>query len=198
MDREKATLRDRMRAERAAIPAPQRRSLETRVEARVLALPAIEAARTVLLFYAFGTEIATRVLADRLRERGKRLLLPYVERGEIEAAEVRAGDRLVETEYGPREPRRRVPVRREDVDVVITPGMAFDRHGRRLGYGGGRYDRFLARLGEDALRVGIAFSVQLVEEVPAGPHDALLDLVVTDAEVVDCRRVRGEGPGSPL
>jgi 5-formyltetrahydrofolate cyclo-ligase len=70
---------------------------------------------------------------------------------------------------------------------VVTPGLAFDRHGRRLGYGGGHYDRYLARLGPRAVRVGIAFSIQVIEDVPAAPEDERVHVVVTDAGVIDCR-----------
>jgi 5-formyltetrahydrofolate cyclo-ligase len=89
--------------------------------------------------------------------------------------------------YGPKEPRRRIPVDPAEVDVVITPGLAFDRSGRRLGYGGGHYDRYLARLGPEAVRIGIGFSVQLVDEVPAHAGDQRLNLVVTDLGVIECR-----------
>ena len=198
LDRRKASLRDRMRAARAAITSEQRSVLEARIEARLLALPEIEEAGTVLLFYAFGTEVGTRVLARRLHDREKRLFLPYLHEPGMEAAEILPGDPLEETGYGPREPGRPVPVRPEEVDAVVTPGLAFDRRGRRLGYGGGHYDRYLARLESGTARIGIGFSVQLVEDVPAGPDDALLDLVVTDAEVVRCRDPRGEERGRPL
>jgi 5-formyltetrahydrofolate cyclo-ligase len=77
-----------------------------------------------------------------------------------------------------------------EVDVVVTPGLAFDRAGRRLGYGGGHYDRFLDRVEPRALRVGIGFSSQLAEEVPAGPRDRRVQLLVTDAGVIDCRPVQ--------
>jgi 5-formyltetrahydrofolate cyclo-ligase len=115
------------------------------------------------------------------------LLLPFLETEGMEAAEVLPDDDLLATDYGPREPARRVPVDPAEVDVVIAPGLAFDREGYRLGYGGGHYDRYLARLGRRALRVGIGFEQQLVERVPREPTDERLDLVVTNENVVDCR-----------
>jgi 5-formyltetrahydrofolate cyclo-ligase len=126
-------------------------------------------------------------MARRLHAAGKRLLLPYLDRTGMEAAEVRPGDELTPAWYGAREPARRVPVDPADVDLVVTPGLAFDRDGRRLGYGGGHYDRFLDRLDPRGVRVGIGFAEQLVERVPAGPEDQRVNLVVTDDVVVDCR-----------
>jgi 5-formyltetrahydrofolate cyclo-ligase len=73
------------------------------------------------------------------------------------------------------------------VDLVVTPGLAFDRRGYRVGYGGGFYDRYLARLRPNAARTAIGFSFQVVEEVPADPGDERVHLVVTEAETIDCR-----------
>ena len=75
------------------------------------------------------------------------------------------------------------------IDVVVVPGLAFDRAGFRVGYGGGNYDRFLPRLRPDAVRVGFAFGLQLLPagKVPRGPNDEPVHHVVTERELVDCR-----------
>ncbi|MDQ4006282.1 MAG: 5-formyltetrahydrofolate cyclo-ligase, partial [Actinomycetota bacterium] len=109
-------------------------------------------------------------------------------------AEVGPGDPLDPTGYGPREPARRIPVDPLTVDVVVAPGLAFDRLGHRLGYGGGHYDRYLGRLGEGALRIGVAFSLQLVDRVPTEPGDRPVDIVVTDAGVIEARSGGGDEP----
>jgi 5-formyltetrahydrofolate cyclo-ligase len=67
------------------------------------------------------------------------------------------------------------------LDVVVVPGLAFTADGRRLGQGGGHYDRFLTRLRADCLTVGAAYAEQLVDDLPTEPHDVRVDLVVTDA-----------------
>jgi 5-formyltetrahydrofolate cyclo-ligase len=182
---EKRDLRERMRALRSAIPPSARGMLAARAEARLLALPELRGATTVLMFYSFGTEIPTAVLIRRLLTRGWRVLLPYLTDGaEMDAGEIRPGDPLEPTDYGPKEPTRRVAVSPEDVDVVVTPGLAFDRAGRRLGYGGGYYDRYLARLHPHAVRIGIGFTQQVVERVPSEDGDELVDVIVTDGEVI--------------
>jgi 5-formyltetrahydrofolate cyclo-ligase len=183
---EKAELRRRMRRARQGIPADQRARMAEIVADRLFALPEAASARTLLLFYSFGSEVATAGMAARVRAEGKRLLLPYVEDA-MEAAEVREGDELVRAPYGAREPARRVPVDPAAVEVVVTPGLAFDLRGNRLGYGGGYYDRYLARLRSDTVRIGIGYAVQIVDRVPAGPADQPVDLVVTEADVIDCR-----------
>jgi 5-formyltetrahydrofolate cyclo-ligase len=67
------------------------------------------------------------------------------------------------------------------LDVVVVPGLAFTADGRRLGQGGGHYDRFLTRVRPDCVTVGAAFAEQLVADLPTDPHDIRLDFVVTDA-----------------
>ena len=72
---------------------------------------------------------------------------------------------------------------------MATPAVAFDRQGRRVGYGGGFYDRFFPRTRPDAFRVGIGFGVQLVDgELPGGSFDLRVDVVVTESETVRCRQ----------
>jgi 5-formyltetrahydrofolate cyclo-ligase len=185
---EKDALRRRLRQVRQSIPELDRPGLVERIETSVLSLPEMEAARTVMLFYSFGSEVGTSGMAARVLGAGKRLLLPFLdEKAGMEAAEVRPGAPLDVTSYGPREPAHRVAVDPREVDVVVTPGLGFDRRGHRLGYGGGHYDRYLERMGERALRVGVAFSVQIVRWVPTDLGDQPVDVVVTEAEIINAR-----------
>jgi 5-formyltetrahydrofolate cyclo-ligase len=118
------------------------------------------------------------------------VLLPYLEGGVMEAGSIAPGEALATTTYGPLEPPRRIAADPGSIDVMVLPGLAFDRRGHRLGYGGGHYDAYGARLRPGAARIGICFHEQLVEEVPHGPADLAVDAVVTDIEVVDCGRGR--------
>lgn len=185
---DKAALRRRMREARAAIPEDERARRSSLIEDRLFALPEMAPARTVLIFYSFGTEVGTRAITERARADGKRVLLPYLDGAVMEAAEVERDDELVQAWYGAREPARRTPVDPAQIDLVVAPGLAFDRAGGRLGYGGGHYDRYLGRVGQEAIRVGIGFAVQVVDAVPRTTADERVHLVVTEDEVIDCRR----------
>jgi 5-formyltetrahydrofolate cyclo-ligase len=180
----KAVLRDRMRRTRAAIPEADRARLAAQVADRLFTIPEIIEARTVMLFASFGSEIPTASILDRLDAAGVTVLLPFVADGELGAARYRPGDPTTPSPYGPPEPAARVSVDADQIDVVLLPGLAFDRRGRRLGYGGAHYDRYVARLRGSALRVGLAFHQQLLDEVPAGVGDEPVDVVVTDREVI--------------
>jgi 5-formyltetrahydrofolate cyclo-ligase len=177
-----------MRGVRTALSPEERERLADSVAERVVAVPEVRAARTVLLFSSFGSEIPTTGLVARLVAEGKRVLLPFVEGDSMVAAEFLPDQdgALVETTYGPKEPASRNPVHPRQVDVVILPGLAFDRNGHRLGYGGGYYDRYVRGLRAVALRVGIGFARQVVDDVPQGPGDERVDLVVTDRETIRC------------
>jgi 5-formyltetrahydrofolate cyclo-ligase len=183
----KDTLRARMRGIRSDIPAEERVRLAADIQANLFRLPPVEEARTILVFYSFGSEVPTAGIIQQLLDAGTRVLLPFLTDGEMEAADLRPGDSLATTTYGPREPRGRAPVDRAVVDAVIAPGLAFDARGYRLGYGGGHYDRYLSRLPGASIRVGIAFHEQVVPAVPHGPGDQRLDYVVTERETIDCR-----------
>ena len=185
----KAALREEIRRRLADMPARERGALAVRAEDHLLSLPAIGEAGTVLLFDAYGDEMSTTAIASRLLDAGKRVLLPFVEAGAMGAAELTPGQ-LVRSAYGPREPEDARPVDPGQIDMALVPGLAFDRSGRRLGRGTGLYDRYLPRLRADALRIGLAFSAQLVDQVPAGPHDEVVHLVVTDEGAIDCRSVQ--------
>lgn len=74
------------------------------------------------------------------------------------------------------------------IDTVILPGSVFDRQGGRLGYGGGYYDRFLVDAAPQALRVAVAYEVQLVEKVSLQPHDQLMDWIITEKNIYSCKR----------
>ena len=82
------------------------------------------------------------------------------------------------------------------IDTVLIPGSVFDPSGGRLGYGGGFYDRFLTEAAPRAIRLGVAFELQLVDQVPMEPHDQYMDILVTEQQIYDCRRIRNEKDSS--
>jgi 5-formyltetrahydrofolate cyclo-ligase len=186
--RQKEAMRARMRDIRDSLSPADRLRLAGEIQANLFRLPQVGEAGTILLFYSFGSEVPTTGTIQRLLDSGVRVLMPFLQGSDIDAAELRPGDSLAASTYGPKEPSNRVAVDPNEVDAVITPGLAFDSHGYRLGYGGGHYDRYLARLRPDSSRVGIAFHVQLVPSVPHGREDQQLDIVVTEVETIDCNR----------
>jgi 5-formyltetrahydrofolate cyclo-ligase len=180
----KEALRGRMRAVRGAIPEADRLRRSQDVSRLLLTLPEAAGVRRIFTFLSFGSEVSTAPAIGAFRERGAAVAVPVLEAGRMEAVDLAVDTRLVPSGYGALEPVERVAVRPQEIDLVVAPGLAFDRAGRRLGYGGGYFDAFLPRLRRDCPVVGICFREQVVDAVPAGPADRPVSVVVTDAEVI--------------
>lgn len=180
----KRDVRRTVLARRDGLSTETREALAARVHARFLALPEVAGAGTVLAFWSFGSEVPTQPLLAALHERGARVLLPRIVAGDLELRTYAPGDPLTETSFGAREPSEGVVVAPGAVDVICTPSVAFDRAGRRVGYGGGFYDRLFPAAPE-AARIGIAFGVQVVDgDLPEGHFDLQVDAVVTEDETL--------------
>jgi 5-formyltetrahydrofolate cyclo-ligase len=192
LKRAKREVRRRVLAERDALRPSERAHLGVVVAERFLALPEVDAAAVVMAFWSFGSELPTRPLLDDQQRRGKTVVLPRIVDGELEARSYRPGDRVSETAFGAFEPTGGRVLDATEIEVVAVPAVAFDRQGRRVGYGGGYYDRFLPRTGAGATHVGIGYAMQLLpagEDLPAGHFDRAVDVVVTERETVRCRPV---------
>ena len=183
----KRALRDRVRAVRDALTPEERARRSDAAATNLFALPEMNGASTVMTFWSFGSEVDTGLTIRRLADEGRRVVLPRVEGRTIVAVTYRPGDPVTEASFGAMEPTEKDVVPPEAIDVVVAPGLAFDRLGYRVGYGGGFYDRFLRRTRPDAVTVGLCFAVQVVDEVPHRRGDRPMALVVTDEGVIRCR-----------
>lgn len=186
----KRRLRRRVIEKRDAIPLEERRALSEAICARVIESPEFRSASFALLFASFGSEVDTTSLMAATLAAGKRLALPRVHpvTRELELREVRSIERdLAPGLWDIPEP---VPgdcpeVALENIDFVLVPGVAFDRDGRRLGYGGGYYDRILARLSTGVPAVAVCFEAQLVGQVPADQHDRRVPILMNENERIE-------------
>lgn len=151
--------------------APERALAAARAVAAHLARQALwQRARRLVLYAAIDGELPTAPLAELAVGAGKACLWPRLAGDVLEFAPARV-EELVSGRYGVPAPAPGVPATRLDEgDLVLVPGVAFDRRGRRLGRGGGHYDRALARAG-GAVAVGVGYAFQQVEEVPVEAHD---------------------------
>ena len=150
------------------------------------ALPELASARVVLTYAALPAELDPSPAIDILRARGARIAYTRIEApGVLCLHEVDSEVELIPGPLGIRQPSTDSPrVAHEDIDAVIVPGVAYDVAGRRLGYGGGYFDRLLPLLRPDCARVGVAFDEQILESIPAEEHDAEVDIVVTPRRTI--------------
>jgi 5-formyltetrahydrofolate cyclo-ligase len=138
-------------------------------------------------YWPVGGEIDCRPLLAALAKAGRQVALPRVENrnGGAKFYLWRSGDALSADAFGVPSPP---PSKAADPRLILTPLLAFDRAGRRLGQGGGHYDRIISLYrAHGATAVGLAYAEQEMPLVPAGAHDALLDWVITPKEAIRCR-----------
>lgn len=183
---DKAVIRQRVLARRAAMTPDERRRASKAATAHLLGLSAYGRAKRVALFLSFGDEIDTWPLLEATWRAGKVALAPRVDRRSrrLRWGEVASKDDLEPGGYqGIMEPVRTLPDDGVRPDLVVVPGVAFDEAGYRIGYGAGYYDRCLAEW-PTVPRIGFAFEGQRIHRVPRESHDVPVHGLVTEAGVI--------------
>ena len=150
----------------------------------------------MLCYAAIDGEVETGpILAQALAD-GKRVAVPVALRrgSRLVPAEIRDARRDLSSHglFGVPQPTRMTGrrVRPEKLELILVPGVAFDRRGRRLGRGKGYFDRFLSQVPASVPRIGLAFGFQVVRAIPFEPHDQPVRTVITDKEVIRCENSR--------
>lgn len=180
----KAALRKRVVAARAQLTPEQRSAAGRALRDAILALPETQMAGTVAAYYSLASEPDTHALVFALWKRGSYVLLPLLRPDlDLDWASYEGPDSLRPGPRGlsePTEPPRGAGAV-ASADLVIVPALAVDRRGVRLGRGGGSYDRALVRVGRQVPTVSLLYDSELLDEVPAGPHDQRVRLVAQPA-----------------
>ncbi len=189
----KSNLRRGVIARRDDLSSHKIRRLSAAAGSHLFGLPEFKSARTVMFFVSFGSEIDTLPMIRRALAEGKRVAAPAAEPSRRQLCPREVGDTSADLAPGAhniREPKSRCrPVGLDEIDLVIVPAAVWSADGYRIGYGGGYYDRFLARV-PHAGWIGLGFETQVVDSVPHGPHDLPVHALVTEAGVRRFRQVR--------
>jgi 5-formyltetrahydrofolate cyclo-ligase len=165
---------------------PEKDAVSEHIVRRFMDLPEYEKAGTVMFYVDVRDEVRTRQALPEALASGKRIVVPYCLDGELELFWLENMDELELGMYRILEPKvelRDVAAKRltpTDLDLVMVPGVAFDRNGGRTGHGKGYYDKLLQHARKDAPLVALSFECQLFEEIPAESHDIFMDKVVTE------------------
>ncbi|HOQ03848.1 MAG TPA: 5-formyltetrahydrofolate cyclo-ligase [Anaerohalosphaeraceae bacterium] len=187
----KTELRALIRSRLAALPAEERLEKSRQICRWVMESDVFRQATVVMAFLSMPYEVDTTPLILQSWRQGKTIAVPKIswEQRHMIPVEIQSLESGLETgKKGLRNPTGGVPVPLEEIDLVLTPGLAFDVQGNRLGRGGAYYDRFFKNPGLSAARWALAFSFQVVEEVPVGPEDEPVDAVVTETGILLCRK----------
>lgn len=197
MQQRKKDLRERAHAARNA--QENKDGLSQIIVDRFMGLPEYARARTVMFYIDVRSEVRTRQHFPAALASGKKIVIPYCVDGLLELFHLESMDELSTGMYKilePREDLRSVASKRvsvEELDLIMVPGVAFDRRGARSVHGKGYYDKLLEHARLDAPLVALAFECQMFEEVPVASHDIFMDKVITEAAVYPGR---GRGQAS--
>lgn len=189
---EREALRRRLLEIRDRLSPETRRLRSTAIVARLWRLEEFVRARTLFVYVNFRSEVETLPLIRQCLDRDKEVCVPLTDRPHrcLRPYVLTDLDRdLVPGYCSIPEPAPQCPPLEDTgrIDAVILPGSVFDLRGGRLGYGGGYYDRFLGGEAPQALRIGVAFEAQVVDEVPLEPHDQPVHILVTESRTVRMR-----------
>jgi 5-formyltetrahydrofolate cyclo-ligase len=198
----KAELRRHLLAQRAALTLAEIEHKSAVITAFVCALPAFCVSHTVMVYMALPQEVQTMQIIAQARQLQKRVAVPVVSGDSLRAvecsddpAQLRRGRFGILEPYG----TQRV-IHPQEIGCIAVPGVAFDWHGGRLGFGKGYYDRFLGQLPATTYRCGLAFGIQVVPCVPQASHDICMHGIVTEQGYIPCMHTLpalGEATSTP-
>jgi 5-formyltetrahydrofolate cyclo-ligase len=197
-NRKKRTLlRQGKLVERDSLSDTEKHELSSRISTKLAQLDQVRKAETIFIYMHFRSEVRTLDFIKLCLLQGKTVTIPLTVPREKRLLPVRITDPehdVLPGFYGIPEPSdqllRTAGCNPNDIDITVIPGSVFDRFGGRLGYGGGYYDRFLVREAPRTFRIALAYEIQIVHHIPMAQHDQLMDVVVTEERIYDCRRNR--------
>jgi 5-formyltetrahydrofolate cyclo-ligase len=170
---------------------PDKDAVSRQITDRMMGLAPYQSAGTVMFYVDVRDEARTRHALPAAIASDKQVVIPFCVDGELELFHLESMNELEEGAYRILEPRaelREVPEKRvavEALDLILVPGVAFDRRGGRTGHGKGYYDKLLQHASPQTPLVALAFDCQIFDEIPMQSHDIFMDLVVTESAVYE-------------
>ena len=176
---EKQELRKQIRAAKQAVPFCDKLTRSRDIMSNVEDVDRFRNAKVVLLYWSMEDEVQTHEFVEKWYKQ-KTLLLPCVDGDDLKLRQYTGQECMRSGEqFGIGEPTGEEYTELESVDVIVVPGVAFDKEGHRMGRGRGFYDRLLKET-PNAYKIGVAFEFQMVASVPVEPHDVMMDCVVSE------------------
>lgn len=188
----KSDLRKIMANKRSRIPTKMRTSKSEIIMNKLRSLQIYNDSKLIFVYVSFRSEVETHSFINQALKDGKRIAVPLtISEGKLLLpCEIYSLDDLAPRTLGILEPDKDniKEVNSKDIDLAVVPGLAFDSHGNRLGFGAGYYDRFLPSLRKDAISIGVCFDEQLVEQLPVEDFDVPLDAVLTNLGLIQSEK----------
>lgn len=184
LQQRKKAIREEAHARRNALEGKDEKS--RLICEKLVALPEYQRAKTVMWYVDARSEVRTRHFLPIALQGSQRIVVPYCVNGELERFLLQTMDELALGMYRILEPRtelrdlpeKKVPV--DELDMIVVPGVAFDRQGGRMGHGFGYYDKLLQYARPGVPFIALAFECQLFESIPTQAHDIYMDKILTE------------------
>ena len=187
---DKTKLRQQLKSRLVGLSDKQRNEQSKKACKALIQTEQFQKASAIMLFLSLPHEVDTTPVILYAWQKEKTVAVPKVswQQRHMLPVEINSLEtRLDKDKSGLRNPVTGVPMPLEDIDIVVTPGSAFDKKGNRLGRGGAYFDRFFASENLNAIKIGFAFSQQIVKSIPMEDHDKKVDMIVTDEGVINCK-----------
>lgn len=182
----KSQLKGSIIEKRNSLPKEEILEKSSQIKNNLFNLQSYKKSKAIMFFVSFNSEVNTHeMIKDTLKS--KIVVVPKVVSHEIEPSVIIDFDNLVAGKFGVLEPIETMKIAHKNIDLVLVPGIVFDKEGHRIGYGFGYYDQFLNKVPK-AIKIGLAFDFQVVDKIPREMHDVPVDLIVTEKMVVECKR----------
>lgn len=194
VDSDKKTIRKNMLYLRDRMTETELADKSTQIHKLLNSVNAYHTALWFMSYVSFGNEVNTTKIINKLFEKKRKVAVPVCisETNQIVASQIFDLDKLIPSLFGILEPDKEqlLPIDPKKLEIVLVPGLAFDIHGNRVGYGKGYYDRFLIHLNPNSLKIGLAYDFQLLDEIPSNSYDIPVDIIVTDKRIIDIKGMR--------
>lgn len=188
---EKNTVRKDILNSRMSMSKDEVYSKSKEIEKRLFECNFFDSSSFLMAYVDFRNEVKTEDIIKKSLTLGKKVAVPISvpSTKELIVSQVKDFDKELEIgHYNILEPKKEY-IRNTDpsiIDLILVPGVAFDRRGYRIGYGAGYYDRFFNKLNKNVPKVALAFDIQIVENIPQGYYDIPVDYIITEKEIISC------------
>lgn len=139
--------------------------------------------KNINCYISKDSEVNTHDLIKLIIQNKGKVIVPYIDK-EMDSAELSDFNKLINGKFGILEPKEKKAFNKDMLDLIIIPGVVFDKRGNRIGRGKGYYDRFLK--GANAKKIALAYDLQLFENIPADSHDIKMDYIITESKIINC------------
>ncbi len=144
--------------------------------------------KNIMLYISFKSEVETKSLIKFLLKKKLKVYVPVIIDEKVHPVRLKVNDKFKKGKFNILEPAKKIKLTNFNLlDIIIIPGICFDKKGNRIGFGKGYFDRFLSKLDKKIIKIGFAFSKQIVKKIPAKKHDIKMDYIITEREIINCK-----------